>query len=61
MSDADLAETIDAAWEDREKLTPSTRGTVRDAVETALDGLDDGTLRVAQKTPDGWQVRQWLK
>jgi len=61
MSDADLAATIDAAWEDREKLAPSTRGTVRDAVEAALDGLDDGRLRVAEKTGTGWQVRQWLK
>jgi 2,3,4,5-tetrahydropyridine-2-carboxylate N-succinyltransferase len=61
MTDADLAATIDAAWEDREKLTPSTHGAVRDAVEAALDGLDDGTLRVAEKTARGWQVRQWLK
>jgi len=61
MTDADLAATIDAAWEDREKLTPSTHGAVRDAVEAALDGLDDGTLRVAEKTARGWQVRQWLR
>ncbi|MBV8089298.1 MAG: 2,3,4,5-tetrahydropyridine-2,6-dicarboxylate N-succinyltransferase, partial [Alphaproteobacteria bacterium] len=61
MTDADLAATIDAAWEDRERLTASTRGAVRDAVEAALDGLDDGTLRVAEKTASGWQVQQWLK
>ena len=42
MTDADLAATIDAAWEDRERLTASIRGTVRDAVEAALDGLDEG-------------------
>src|SRR6516225_8567292 len=61
MTDADLAATIDAAWEDRERLSPSTRGTVRDAVEAALDALDDGRLRVADKTAAGWQVHQWLK
>ena len=61
MTDADLAATIDAAWEDRERLTASTRGAYRDAVEAALDGLDDGTLRVAEKTARGWQVHQWLK
>ena len=61
MTDADLAATIDAAWEDRERLTASTRGAVRDAVEAALDGLDEGKLRVAEKTDHGWQVRQWLK
>ena len=61
MTDADLAATIDAAWEDRERLTASSRGTVRDAVEAALDGLDEGRLRVGEKTARGWQVQQWLK
>src|SRR5271165_3948240 len=61
MTDADLAATIDAAWEDRERLTPATGGAYRDAVEAALDGLDAGRLRVAEKTARGWQVQQWLK
>ena len=37
MTDADLAATIDAAWENREALTPATHGHARDAVEAALD------------------------
>src|ERR1700730_2175761 len=61
MTDADLAATVDAAWEDRESLGASTRGAARDAVEAALDGLDAGRLRVAEKTARGWQVHQWLK
>jgi 2,3,4,5-tetrahydropyridine-2,6-dicarboxylate N-succinyltransferase len=61
MTDADLAATIDAAWEDRESLTAATRGAVRDAVESALEELDRGQLRVAEKTARGWQVHQWLK
>jgi 2,3,4,5-tetrahydropyridine-2-carboxylate N-succinyltransferase len=61
MTDADLAATIDAAWEGREALTAATRGAIRDAVEAALDGLDAGRLRVAEKTARGWQVHQWLK
>jgi len=61
MTDADLAATVDAAWEDRESLSASTRGAARDAVEVALDGLDSGRLRVAEKTARGWQVHQWLK
>src|SRR4029077_3818497 len=52
---------VDAAWEDRESLSASTRGAARDAVEAALDGLDAGRLRVAEKTQGGWQVHQWLK
>ena len=61
MTDADLAATVDAAWEARDGVSPSTRGAYRDAVEAALDGLDSGELRVAEKTARGWQVHQWLK
>ncbi len=61
MTDADLAAAIDTAWEARDGISPSTRGSWRDAVEAALDGLDAGKLRVAEKTARGWQVHQWLK
>jgi 2,3,4,5-tetrahydropyridine-2,6-dicarboxylate N-succinyltransferase len=61
MSDKELAATIDAAWESRESVGAETRGAVRDAVEAALDGLDSGTLRVAEKRDGRWHVRQWLK
>jgi 2,3,4,5-tetrahydropyridine-2-carboxylate N-succinyltransferase len=61
MTDADLAATIDTAWETRETLGPSTRGVYREAVEEALEGLDAGRVRVAEKVEGGWQVHQWLK
>ena len=61
MTDSDLAATIDAAWEGRDTLGPSTRGAYRDGVEEALDRLDAGRVRVAEKTAAGWQVHQWLK
>jgi 2,3,4,5-tetrahydropyridine-2,6-dicarboxylate N-succinyltransferase len=61
MTDAELAATIDAAWEDRDTLSPASRGAARDAVEAALEELDAGRLRVAEKTARGWQVHQWLK
>jgi 2,3,4,5-tetrahydropyridine-2-carboxylate N-succinyltransferase len=58
----DLQSTIEAAWEARETLGLDTQGEVRDAVNAALDGLDDGSLRVAERDADGnWQVNQWLK
>ena len=58
----DLQSTIDTAWDARDTLTVTTRGSVRDAVEAALAGLDDGSLRVAERDADGsWQVHQWLK
>src|SRR6202165_2732444 len=59
---SDLAKTIDAAFEKRDGISPKTKGPVRKAVESALDLLDQGRLRVAEKQPDGrWQVNQWLK
>ena len=61
MTSNDLAATIDKAWDARDGVNSSTKGAVRDAVEAALDGLDSGTLRVAEKATGGWQVNQWLK
>src|SRR5215469_2830809 len=61
MNSDDLARTIDAAWEARETVNAATSGSVRDAVDAALDGLDKGTLRVAEKVGRDWVVHQWLK
>jgi 2,3,4,5-tetrahydropyridine-2-carboxylate N-succinyltransferase len=62
MSHTELATTIDAAFGKIAEIGPATRGAVRDAVEAALDLLDRGAARVAEKRPDGtWQVNQWLK
>jgi 2,3,4,5-tetrahydropyridine-2,6-dicarboxylate N-succinyltransferase len=61
MTEADLAATVDAAWEAREKVTPATAGPWREAVEAALDGLDSGEFRVAERQGTGWRVHQWLK
>jgi 2,3,4,5-tetrahydropyridine-2-carboxylate N-succinyltransferase len=61
MDDSELQRLIDDAWEARERLSPSTQGEVRDAVEAALDALDAGRLRVAEKVGGEWRVHQWLK
>ena len=58
---ADLAATLDQAWENRNQINFGTKGAVREAVETALAGLDAGTFRVAEKKESGWIVNQWLK
>ena len=57
----DLASIIDAAWDTRDGIGSSTRGEVRDAVEAAIGGLDDGRFRVAEKLHGAWHVNQWLK
>ena len=59
---ASLSQTIDTAFDDRDSVNTGTRGAVRDAVETALNLLDSGKVRVAERGADGnWTVNQWLK
>jgi 2,3,4,5-tetrahydropyridine-2,6-dicarboxylate N-succinyltransferase len=56
-----LSDIIDAAWDARDTVSSATQGEMRDAVRTALAGLDDGSFRVAEKCDGEWQVNQWLK
>ena len=51
MTDVRLQTQIEKAFEDRAKITPATKGEARDAVEEALDLLDRGKARVAEKLP----------
>src|SRR6476619_2419719 len=62
MSTDKLAGVIDEAFEGRDKIGPKTKGGLRKAVNDALDLLDAGRARVAERQADGrWQVNQWLK
>jgi 2,3,4,5-tetrahydropyridine-2-carboxylate N-succinyltransferase len=63
MSDpAHFKSVIEQAWEDRASVSTATTGGIRDAVDYALAGLDDGSLRVASREADGqWTTHQWLK
>jgi 2,3,4,5-tetrahydropyridine-2,6-dicarboxylate N-succinyltransferase len=58
---SDLSAIIDDAWENRDALGPDTKGKVREAVETALNDLDSGRARVAEKFNGEWIIHQWLK
>ena len=62
----DLERIIDAAFEARASIDASTKGDMRGAVDAALDLLDSGMLRVAEKIegaagPGSWKVNEWLK
>ena len=62
MDLASLQRLIDAAWEDRQALTPANApGPLSEAVEATVAKLGRGELRVAEPTPDGWRVHAWLK
>ena len=56
-----LKATIEDAWEHRTEISSSTEGLVREAVTLALNALDAGSLRVAEKKGENWVVHQWLK
>ncbi len=59
---AALEKTIETAFDNRDSVNVSTKGEVRDAVETSLNLLDSGQARVAVRGEDGnWTVNQWLK
>lgn len=63
MSNLSQLETIvEKAFEERDTVNASTKGEIREAVEHALDLLDHGKVRVAERESDGnWKVHQWLK
>lgn len=57
-----LARVINSAWEARDTLSTDTKGEVRDVVDAAIELIDSGEARVAEKGADGeWVVHQWLK
>ena len=53
-----MREIIEAAWEDRSLLEEQT---TQDSIRAVIDQLDLGQLRVAEPTPNGWQVNEWVK
>ena len=58
MSDwGDVEARIAAAWADRAKLGEAAS---REAVLAAVDGLDRGELRIAEKRDGEWRVNAWL-
>jgi 2,3,4,5-tetrahydropyridine-2-carboxylate N-succinyltransferase len=57
-----LAALVDAAFEERARFAPGKApAEVMDAVEAAIDLLDRGAARVAEKLDGAWVVHQWLK
>lgn len=56
-----LESIINQAWEEREKLTPHSDGPFVDAIHEAINLLDRGELRIAEKVGDEWKTHAWLK
>ncbi len=57
-----LENIINEAFENRANITPtSVTPEIKDAVEEAINQLDNGSARVAEKVNGEWRVNQWLK
>ena len=57
-----LISIIESAFEQRAALSPQNApADIRKAVEDAIQLLDSGKARVAEKRDGEWQVNQWLK
>ncbi len=52
---------IESAWEQRADITTATQGDIRQAVDSTLEQLDSGRLRVAEKQNGQWVAHQWIK
>jgi 2,3,4,5-tetrahydropyridine-2-carboxylate N-succinyltransferase len=57
-----LRNIIEEGWEQRGDFTPGRRpADLHEAVETCIDLLEQGEVRVAEPRDEGWHVNQWLK
>ena len=55
---------IEAAFEERSKITPENVSVdIKDAINQTINGLNDGSLRVATRIKDSqnWETHQWIK
>lgn len=58
----DLQPIIEEAFERRSNISPSTvESEVKNAVLKTIQSLDQGEIRVAEKTAGQWQVNEWVK
>lgn len=53
-----LRSNIESAWENRELLKQTE---IQESIREIIHLLDEGKLRVAEPTEDGWQVNEWVK
>jgi 2,3,4,5-tetrahydropyridine-2-carboxylate N-succinyltransferase len=49
---------IESAWEDRSLLKEEK---TKNAIRSVIKDLDNGLIRVAEPTNNGWMVNEWVK
>jgi len=61
---SNIQSIIEDAFENRASITPkSVSNEIKGAINEAMDGLDNGSLRVASRegSTQNWETHQWLK
>ena len=61
MNISELQSRIEEAWNARETISANTKGEIREHIECALNLLDSGEVRVAEKVNGNWKINEWLK
>jgi 2,3,4,5-tetrahydropyridine-2-carboxylate N-succinyltransferase len=62
MEIQNLAAVIDAEFERHAEISPSlVPAALADALDRVIEGLNAGSLRVAEKVDGSWVTHQWLK
>lgn len=58
----ELKSLIEAGFDDRANLTPkNVPAPLKEAIHAAIELLNNGSARVAEKIQGTWQINQWLK
>lgn len=58
MSNLDLRSIVEEAWENKSLLENQA---VKKSIHEVILSLDNGKIRVAEPTANGWQVNEWIK
>jgi len=58
VQNLNMKNIIEAAWENRSLLEEKQ---TQDTIRSVITQLDEGKLRVAEPTENGWQVNEWVK
>ncbi|MGE3919373.1 MAG: 2,3,4,5-tetrahydropyridine-2,6-dicarboxylate N-succinyltransferase [Gammaproteobacteria bacterium] len=57
-----LADIIETGFEKRQEIKPSTvNSQLKEAIETTIENLNEGQLRVCEKVNGQWITNQWIK
>jgi 2,3,4,5-tetrahydropyridine-2-carboxylate N-succinyltransferase len=54
----EMKEIIESAWEDRSLIQDTD---IQKTIRNVIAQLDEGKLRVAEPSPEGWTVNEWVK